>query len=299
MENHHEITIPSSFAHEVTSEQGDAGQKWLDALPKRFMDACNEWGLTIDGEPMHGHLGLVFPVRREKEKCALKISAVNDSSRHEALALTKWNGHGAVKLLDSKPEEGVLLLACLDAKRTLEDTDIDDAVAISGKLLRRLSVPAPVEVPKLSDHMQTLLPVMTERWEKFGKPFPKDVLDAVQETARAFSATSANLLVDFDLHYGNVLAGEREPWLVIDPKVLSGDPEYGLWPLLFCRRSEAEDAASLSRRFDALLEASGLDRDKAKVWALVKTAEYWLWALSIGLTEDPKRCAVMMAWLRG
>ncbi|MEK7458953.1 MAG: aminoglycoside phosphotransferase family protein [Patescibacteria group bacterium] len=299
MEKRHEITVPTSFAHEVTSEQGDAGQEWLDALPKRFADACNEWGLTIDGDPMHGHLGLVFPVRRGKEKCALKISAVNDSSRHEALALATWNGNGAVKLLDAKPEDGVLLLERLDATRSLEDIDVDDAVTVSGQLLRRLAVPAPAEVPKLADHMATLLPIMTERWEKFGKPFSKDVLDAAQGTAKMLSATSANLLVDFDLHYGNVLAGEREPWLVIDPKVLAGDPEYGLWPLLFCRRGEAEDAASLAQRFDALLEASGLDRDKAKGWALVKTAEYWLWALSIGLTEDPKRCKVMMDWLRG
>ncbi len=101
MEKRGEIVVPPSFAHEVTSEQGDAGQEWLDTLPKRFADACNEWDLTIDGEPMHGHLGLVFPVRRGKEKCALKISSVNDSSRHEALALATWNGNGAVKLLDA------------------------------------------------------------------------------------------------------------------------------------------------------------------------------------------------------
>ena len=293
-----EITVPASFAREVTMEQGDAGQEWLDALPKRFADACSEWNLAIDGEPMHGHLGLVFPVHRGNEKCALKISALNDSSHHEALALTTWNGHGAVKLLDAKPEEGVLLLERLDATRTLEDIDMDEAIVTSGQLLRRLAVPAPAVVPKLADHMATLLPVMTERWGKFGQPFPKDVLDSAQETAKTLSATSTDLLVDFDLHYGNVLAGEREPWLVIDPKVLAGDPEYGLWPLLFCRRNEATDATSLQQRFDALLDASQLDRDKAKGWAMVKTAEYWLWALSIGLTEDPKRCKVMMEWLR-
>src|SRR5690606_39320812 len=31
-------------------------------------------------------------------------------------------------------------------------------------------------------------------------------------------------LLHWDLHYANVLAGEREPWLAIDPKPLAGDP---------------------------------------------------------------------------
>ena len=31
-------------------------------------------------------------------------------------------------------------------------------------------------------------------------------------------------LVHGDLHYANVLAADREPWLVIDPQPLSGDP---------------------------------------------------------------------------
>ncbi len=31
-----------------------------------------------------------------------------------------------------------------------------------------------------------------------------------------------------DLHAGNVLAAEREPWLVIDPKPYVGDPAYDI-----------------------------------------------------------------------
>ncbi|GGW53564.1 hypothetical protein GCM10010381_43810 [Streptomyces xantholiticus] len=37
-------------------------------------------------------------------------------------------------------------------------------------------------------------------------------------------------LLHWDLHFDNVLAAEREPWLVIDPKLLVGDPGFELCP---------------------------------------------------------------------
>ncbi|MGW4483521.1 aminoglycoside phosphotransferase family protein [Amycolatopsis sp. NPDC004368] len=45
--------------------------------------------------------------------------------------------------------------------------------------------------------------------------------------------------VNEDLHYENVLAGQREPWLVIDPKPIAGDLEYGVFSLLWNRFDES------------------------------------------------------------
>src|SRR5262249_12100856 len=51
-----------------------------------------------------------------------------------------------------------------------------------------------------------------------------------------------------DLHAGNVLAAEREPWLAIDPKPVTGDPTYdALQHLLNCDRLQT-DPAGLARR---------------------------------------------------
>ena len=49
---------------------------------------------------------------------------------------------------------------------------------------------------------------------------------------------SVGTLIHGDLHYENVLAGDREPWLVIDPKPTSGDPHYEVAPLLWNRWDE-------------------------------------------------------------
>ena len=80
-------------------------------------------------------------------------------------------------------------------------------------------------------------------------------------------------LVHTDLHYQNVLAGDREPWLVIDPKPLSGDPNYEIAPMLWNRWEEllaggVRDGVRL--RFLTLVDAAGLDEDRARDWVVFR-----------------------------
>lgn len=292
-----QITIPPAFVAEVIAERGEAGQKWLDALPAKFDALCKSWDLVIDGEPSHGHLGLVVPVRRGNENYALKITWPDETARQEILALQTWNGRGAVKLFNAEPGDGALLLERLDNSRSLEQIDIQEAVALAGNLLRRLSVPAPQGLPTLFEHIEKMSATMARRWQELNRPFPARVLKAAQDTAQQFTPSAASLLINHDLHYANVLAGKREPWLVIDPKVLAGDPEFGIFPLLLNRSENAKDSTGLEERFRTLIEAAQLERQRARGLTLVRSVDYWLWALSIGLTEDPKQCEVITAWL--
>jgi hypothetical protein len=47
-------------------------------------------------------------------------------------------------------------------------------------------------------------------------------------SARFPRTATASVLLCTDLHAGNVLAGPRRPWLLIDPKPYIGDPHYDL-----------------------------------------------------------------------
>jgi streptomycin 6-kinase len=58
-----------------------------------------------------------------------------------------------------------------------------------------------------------------------------------------------NALLHGDLHFENVLAADREPWLAIDPKPLRGDPGFDI-PVLHNRRDEV--MASVDPRRDIL-----------------------------------------------
>jgi streptomycin 6-kinase len=48
---------------------------------------------------------------------------------------------------------------------------------------------------------------------------------------------------------------------------------------------------------DRLERATGLDRSRADAWLQVRTIGYWLCCLEAGLTEDPLRCARIVAAL--
>jgi streptomycin 6-kinase len=97
-------------------------------------------------------------------------------------------------------------------------------------------------------------------------------------------------LVHADLHYGNVLAGTRQPWLAIHPKAVTGDPELSVPELMWAGLDEAGNAGDIRALLAALTPAAALDPAKARAWTIVRAVDYWLWGLDHGLTEDPVRC---------
>jgi streptomycin 6-kinase len=122
-------------------------------------------------------------------------------------------------------------------------------------------------------------------------------LDRACQLASELGPSAGTLLVNYDLIYADVLAGEREPWLVVDPKVVSGDLEYGVAQLLWRRLEEMQARRGLDYYFQSLTEAAGLDAALTRSWTFVRCVDYWLWGTSIGLTEDPARCKAITDWL--
>jgi hypothetical protein len=58
------------------------------------------------------------------------------------------------------------------------------------------------------------------------------------------------VLLNQDLHFGNVLAAEREPWLVIDPKPLAGERDVRGGRRSIARTSSGTRCATCLHRFD-------------------------------------------------
>ena len=247
---------------------------------------------------MHGYFGLVVPVRQGDVPYALKVSWLTRETQDEAAALKLWQGRGAVRLVAQAPEVGAMLLERLDFSRPLQAVAIGEAVVVAGQLLRggwrfrwrpRFRLLCEV-APVIGASLEA-------RWEGNGRPFSRLILEKAKDYAIQLSTTTANLLVNYDIHYGDTLAGEREPWLVVDPKVVIGDPEYGLAQLLFTRLEDIQATGGLAYHFRLLAEAAECDDQLARAWTLVRCVDYWLWGLNIGLTEDPVRCEAIVNWL--
>ena len=78
------------------------------------------------------------------------------------------------------------------------------------------------------------------------------------------------MLLHQDLHPENVLAAEREPWLVIDPKPLVGEREFALAPIIRAPELGHSRQAVLERP-DRLASDLRLDRERARGWAIGQT----------------------------
>ncbi|QIS02032.1 aminoglycoside phosphotransferase [Nocardia brasiliensis] len=278
------IVVPTQFAEQLVTYEGPRASTWLTGVPALAAEFADRWHLTPDGPLTHGFVGLVLPMRTaDNTPAVLKLTLVTAETRDEPTALAAWRGAGAVRLLDSDPERGVLLLERLDATRTLADAPIGDAVRIISGLLRRLAIPAPPGLGRdLRDEAERWITELPRDWRRLGEPFPRRLLDAAVDACAQWGPSAARLLVNEDLHYANVLGGAREPWLVIDPKPLVGDPEFTTLSLLWNRRAES----SLDDRFAAIVDGARLDPERARGWTLVRAVRNWLDFVAVGDLED-------------
>lgn len=260
------LTVPESFI------EGFEDREWLARLPALAQSVLDRWDLTIDGTPMHGACALVLPVRRASgEPAVLKLTWPHDEAAHEATALSLWDGAGAVRLLAHDPDAWALLLERLDPTVTLESEPLPEALAVIASMIRRLTRPGPPGVRHMRD--------TAARWAhelpaENHALVPDELMAQAVAYCRELGPTAGNHLVNEDLHFQNVLRGEREPWLVIDPKPIVGDPEYGLTTLLWNRF----DQASLRGRLAAVVDMAGLDHERARKWTLVRAVDNWLYA---------------------
>jgi streptomycin 6-kinase len=207
--------------------------------------------------------------------------------RSEPVALRAWNGNGAVRLLESDPRSGSMLLERLDATSHLMDVaDGLEALRILSELMARLTaVPAPPGLRLLSD-------VGAELLERVGSGLKRS-LPASKRTLLVDCAAAleevlpepGDRLLHGDLHYDNILApgpdDPREPWLAIDPAPIAGDPGFDLLSALHNRWDEAvatgDVPRAVRRRFDLMTDVLGLDRERAAAWTLARILQNMLW----------------------
>jgi streptomycin 6-kinase len=154
-----------------------------------------------------------------------------------------------------------------------------------------MAVPAPFEVPSTAsiatDHAETF-----ERdWLALNGPTPRTHLEVAVRLSRELAdAVPSDTAVDGDLHCEQVLAADRAPWLVVDPVLLRGDPEYDFARVLWSRLDELPEDSDITDAFDAFVRAARVPPDRARRWIVVRSMSYLLWGIPRGLTWDPPKC---------
>jgi streptomycin 6-kinase len=249
-----------------------AGRAWLDAAPALARACAARWSLTL-GQAFEGsHVSLALAARDDGGgEVVLKLQFPHPESEHEAEALRAWDGDGAVRLLAHDPERHALLLERARPGRPLSEEDAANALGVLIGLLPRLWKPVAAPFRTLEAEGRRWARALPHRWEETGRPFERRLLDAALSTLAALAAAQRErVLLHQDLHPGNVLRATREPWLVIDPKPLAGERAFSAAPIV--RAVElGHDRVRVLRRLDRLSEELGLDRERARGWALAQT----------------------------
>jgi streptomycin 6-kinase len=73
-----------------------------------------------------------------------------------------------------------------------------------------------------------------------------------------------------DLHAGNVLPAQREPWLVIDPKPFVGDPASDATQHLL--NSVARQRLDPHGRIQWVSDILGVDHERVRLWTFARAA---------------------------
>ncbi|MFC5821606.1 aminoglycoside phosphotransferase family protein [Nonomuraea harbinensis] len=287
-----EIVVPPALTESHVKWEGEAGRAWSAGLPALARRYLEEWGLRLDGASMHGVVSLVLPVvRADGTPAALKLQPVTDENATEPVGLRAWAGDGSVLLLEHDPATGTMLLERLDESRSLSAVADDlAALEILAALLARLVArPAPEGLRRLGDIAGQMLADVPAALAKLPREEDRSWLRRCADTVAELVGEPGDRLLHWDLHYDNVLAGEREPWLAIDPKPLAGDPGFDLLPAIHNRWSEVVASGDVRRavlrRFDLMVEILELDPARAAGWTLGRVLQNSLWDVEDGETR--------------
>lgn len=272
---------------------------WLARAPRLSDELIQQWRLRVDGSPMSGNCAMVVPVRTEDDRAAvLKITWPHWEAETEHLALRAWQGDGAVELWRADPRRFALLVERARPDRDLHALDVLEACEVVARLYGRLHrppLPQPRRLSELCQEWSDRLPPLAES-NLISRRFVSQADRLLRDFAVDPQTDSA--LIHTDLHFFNVLAAEREPWLVIDPKPLSGDPAYEVAPLLWNRWEEAMSADSpreaLLDRLYTVVDVAGLDEDRVRDWVVVREVCNVLWAYEDHLTDG---AAIQQDWV--
>jgi streptomycin 6-kinase len=285
--------ISERLRRAITAIFEDQGVAWLAGLPALLAECERRWGLTIAPAFPNLSYNYVAPaVRADGLEIVIKLGVPNPELSSEAAALRVYDGRGSIRLVDADADAGILLLERVRPGTTLADlTDDDAATAIAADVMRQLWRPAPPDHP---------FPTV-ERWSKslfelrgrFGGgtgPLPEHLVALAASLAtELIGSMAAPVVLHADLHHGNILAAERQPWLAIDPKGVAGEPAYEVGALLRNPMPQIlampQPRRVLARRVDLLAERLGFDRQRLIGWGVSQAVLSACWSLEDGGDE--------------
>jgi streptomycin 6-kinase len=261
------------------------GRAWLDRLARLVRELCDEWDLR-PGRPYRGGYGAwVAPVTlADGSRAVLKVGYPHREARAEADGLRLWDGRGAIRLLRADEERTAFLLELCDPGEKLAAADripAEERLLIAASVLRRLWQPperaAGTRIESVAEQMGWWADMAEERLGSLPYDADAGFVRLGISLLRSLPAVApATVILHGDYNPGNILSAEREPWLAIDAKPLTGEPAFDPWPLLDQIDEpflSPRPASVLRARGKLVADALGLDPARIFAWGTAKQVE--------------------------
>jgi streptomycin 6-kinase len=277
------LPMPRHLVEAAALDRHDRRRDWVARLPGIVAALAERWRLTV-GPPFQpgGEGSWTAPVTDAAGRdLVLKVGWTHDEGVHEADALRLWAGRGAVLLHDHHVNGDTTALLLERARPGVELgqslPEAEQDVVVAG-LLRQMWVPPP------AGHPFRPLAEMCDLWAAEAEETPPTELDpglfrAAVELFRGLPReprSDDDVLLLTDLHGGNILSAQREPWLVIDPKPYVGDRCYDPLQHLFnCLGRVEADPDAMARR---ITDLCGLDSGRFRLWFFARWVVEASWA---------------------
>jgi streptomycin 6-kinase len=284
-----------------TAPDGDA---WLAALPEAAHRAVALRELTVERVQVPGGRSslVVLAHTADGTPAVLKLAPPRARPESERAALAHWGGRGAVRLLEERTDEGVLLLERLHPDVSVRSLPEARALLEAAGTLRRLWVEPPAGHPFETVAGRTGRQAAAMRAGAGADPAVAPLVDAALAVREELlAAPPGERLLHGTFRQSKVLAGDRVPWLAVGPDPVVGEPAFDLARLV---RDRVEDliaqpsgASTVRRRIKRLAESLEVDRERLRGWTLFRAVESGVRAARVGRPQDAELLLEFAGWL--
>jgi len=272
---------------------GNAGQAWVDALPRVLAELCARWSLRL-GRALPGGSAsyLVAVVRADGTDAVLKVALPEVDVAGHAAVLRVADGRGYVRVLEVDPARGALLLERLG--RSLEQSGLgveEQLDALAGTLRRAWRTP---DRPAL-DKAESLADALRAFDAQVAGAVSPDVLEHALSLAGGLTRPDPDdlVLVHGDPHPGNLLQarvprpGAETGWCFVDPEPVDAAraSDLGVTGRDFSATVLAETGDAASRVWAwcrRVAEPAGVDPRRVWAWGLLERVSTGLYVTSFG-----------------
>ena len=274
------------FRSNVISIWKDAGKSWLAKLPTIVQQCADQWALTnLHPAPNLSYNYVAFGFQNYK-KIALKVGFDTNELQREALALTYYDGHGSVNLLQSNFKINALLLERITPGTSLKNLfphndhqAVSHAVTVMQKIHHAKFLKN--QFPTIADWLKTLDKPYTALQSSMHISQARTLADHLLATQ------TQPVLLHGDLHHANILFnGQNNEWIAIDPKGVIGEPAYEVGSFIRNPSPELLEqphiAEIMKHRILRFAELLNIDKQRLWQWSYVQAVLAACWAIEDG-----------------